>query len=56
MIVSMHMVVKFCMLTALQLWPQYWGLPSKKELAPPLDREGMPVQKYVPSNIYSHLV
>jgi hypothetical protein len=48
------------LLTGLQLWPQYWGhylgsffrgayLPQKSELAPPLDREGMPVQKYVPS-------
>jgi hypothetical protein len=35
---------------------EFWGLfftgaylPQKLELSPPLDREGMPVRKYVPS-------
>jgi hypothetical protein len=46
-------------LTGLQLWPQHWGhflgsflgghISLKIGVSAPLDRESMPVQKYVPS-------
>ncbi|MGK3733898.1 MAG: hypothetical protein ACI90V_000734, partial [Bacillariaceae sp.] len=42
----------YCPVNGTGFWGHFFTgayFPQKSELAPPLDREGMPVQKYVPS-------